>query len=68
MLSEARQSEMLELGAEKGLLQGHARRWVASTLRTSELPKGFQQSTFKSRVRDAGHRVCDQTVHNSQIG
>ena len=31
-------------------------------------PQRFQQSTFKSRVRDAGHRVCDQTVHNSLIG
>ena len=47
MLSEARQSEMLELGAEKGLLQGHARREVAHALKSLELPEGFLQSAFK---------------------
>ena len=64
MHSEAKQTETVEFGAEKGLLQGHARRWVAH----AKLPVGFLQSTFKSQVREGGRRVRDQHVHNSLTG
>ena len=37
--SDAKQTEMLEFGAEKGLLQGHARRWVSQALKSLKLPK-----------------------------
>ena len=68
MHSEAKQTEILESGAEKGLLQGHAKRWVAPALKSPELPKGFQQSTFQSQVKEGAHRICDQLVHNSLTG
>ena len=45
---------MSEFGAEKGLLQGHARRQVAHALKNPKLPKGFWQSTFKSQVGREG--------------
>ena len=35
-----------EFEAEKGLLQGQARRWMAHAPRHPKLPEGFQQSTF----------------------
>ena len=47
MHSEAKQTEMSEFGAEKGLLQGHARRWGGSGPKKPQAPEGFQQSTFK---------------------
>ena len=50
--SEAKQTETLEFGAEKGLLQGQARRWVAHVLKSPELSEGFRQSIFKSQVRE----------------
>ena len=66
MHSEAKQSETSEFGAERGLLQGHARRWVAHALKIPELPEGFlRQSIFKSQVSGVGLRVCDQLMHNS---
>ena len=65
--SEAKQTEMSEFGAEKGLLQGHARRQVAHALKTGN-SGGFQQSIFKSQVREGGCRVCDHLMHNSLIG
>ena len=68
MHSEAKQTEILEFGAEKGLLQGHARRRVAPALKSPELPKGFQQSTFQSQVEEGARGICDQLVHNSLIG
>ena len=37
MHSEAKQTEMSEFGAEKGLLQGHERRKVAHALKSLEL-------------------------------
>ena len=49
--SEAKQTEMWEFGAEKGLLQGYVRRQVACAPPNPELPKGFQQSIFKGKVR-----------------
>ena len=42
--SEAKQTKTLRLGAEKGLLQGPARRQVAHALKSLELPKRFRQS------------------------
>ena len=49
--SEAKQTETSEFGAEKGLFQGHAGRWVACATQTPKLIEGFQQSTFKGKVR-----------------
>ena len=45
--SEAQQTASLELGSEKGLLQGHARRWVAGALKDlhAELRERSQQGT-----------------------
>ena len=39
-------------GAEKGLLQSHARRQVPHALKSEKLPRGFRRSTFKSQVRE----------------
>ena len=33
-----------------------------------ETPEEFQQSMLKGQVREVGHRVCDQLMHNSLIG
>ena len=52
MHSEAKQTETSEFGAEKGLLQGHARRTGGLYPKNPELPKEFQQSIFKDNVRD----------------
>ena len=60
-------TEMSELVAEKGLLQGQARRWVACALKSLELPERFQQSIFKSQQREEGHKVHDQLVYRSLI-
>ena len=50
-----------EYGAEKGLLQGHARRrgggGVAHAPKNPKLPKGFQQSIFKGQVREGRGRL-----------
>ena len=54
MPGEAKQTEILEFGAEKDLLQGHARRWVAFASKNPEVPESFQQSVFKNKVRE-GH-------------
>ena len=45
---------MLEFGAEKGLVQGHAStvaQWVTHARKSPELPEGFQQGIFKGNVR-----------------
>ena len=52
--SEAKQTQMLELGAEKGLLQGHARRTGCSCSKkkkkkTLNSPKGFTKAFLKAR-------------------
>ena len=39
-------TKMSELEAERGSLQGHARRRVASALKDPQLPESFQQSSF----------------------
>ena len=44
--SESQQTEMFEFGAEKGLLQGHARRWVVCDPKPPEPLKGICQSIF----------------------
>ena len=38
---ETKQTEMSEFGAEKVLLQGHARRWVTHALKSPEILEGF---------------------------
>ena len=48
---EAKQSGISEFGAEKGVLQGQTRRWVACAQQKPKLPKGFQQSILKGQVR-----------------
>ena len=63
--SEAKHTETLEFGAEKGLLQGHARRRLAHAPQNPELSEGFQQSIFKGQVREGDGRVCDRFMHNS---
>ena len=52
---------MLELAAEKGLLQGHA-------LKSPMLPKVFLQGIFKSQVWEGDHKVGGQLVHSSLMG
>ena len=54
MQSEAKQTKMSEFGAEKGLLQGHARKQVTQAPKAPEVPKGFWQSIFKGQVREGG--------------
>ena len=57
-----------EFGAEKGLLQVYCKETGGSYPQNPELPKGIQQSMFKGQVREGGHRVRDQLLHNSLIG
>ena len=42
----------LELKAEKVLLQGYERRWVAYGFKNPELPKSFQQNALLGEVRE----------------
>ena len=44
--SEPQQTEVFEFGADKGLLQGHARRWVVCAPKPPEPLKGICQSIF----------------------
>ena len=37
-------TETSEFGAEKGLFQGYARRWVAHAQKTPNSPKGFSKA------------------------
>ena len=46
-----------QFGAEKGLLQGHARRWVTHALKNPKLPKNSQQSPFLERALEREGRV-----------
>ena len=68
MHSEAKHTKTSEFGAEKGLLQGHARRRVAHALKSPELPEGFWQSIFKSQVREGVLRLCDQLMRSFLSG
>ena len=45
---------MLEFGAEKGLLQGHARRQVAHAPETPNSPEGFSKAFLKARLVGMG--------------
>ena len=47
--SEPKQTEMSEFGAQKGLLQGPARKTGGSYSNYPELPAGFQKSILKAR-------------------
>ena len=49
MHSEARQTETSESGAEKGLLQSHARRRGISCPEKSQLARGFDKALLKAR-------------------
>ena len=51
---------MSEFGADQGLLQCHARRWLASALFKLQSPRGFQQSVLKGKMRE-GHGWLVQT-------
>ena len=59
--SEAKQTEMSEFGAEKGLLQGPCKenRWLM--LKRPELPNGFQGRSFYMQNWGGGRccRVCN---------
>lgn len=57
-----------QFGAKKCLLKVHASSQVAPALKSPELPEGFQQSVFKSQVRERGCRVLDQFMQSSLIG
>lgn len=39
-----------------------------SCSKNPKISEGFQQNLFKDKVREKGHRVCDQLLHNSLIG
>ena len=56
-----------KFGEQKGLSQGCARGRVSHALKSPECPRGFQQSTLKSQVRDRGARACDPLVYGSLI-
>ena len=55
MHNEVKHTQMSEFGTEKGLLQGHGRGGMSQTPKYPRLPKGFQQSIFKSQVREESH-------------
>ena len=44
--SEAKQTGRLEFGAEKGLLQHHAKRWVTKALKN---PEGLLKTLLKAK-------------------
>ena len=48
MHTEAKQTEMLEFGDEKVLLQGHARRQVACALQKAQTPRAKIVKNFLS--------------------
>ena len=52
--SEANNIKPLDSGTEQGLLQVHARRWVAHALRTPKLLKAFSKALFKQKVNGVG--------------
>ena len=61
---------MLEFEAEKVLLLSDARRQVAHAPKNFKVHKVFQQSIFKSQVKEGGCQVCvcDQFMQSSLIG
>ena len=49
MYTEAKQIKTLQFGAEKGLLQDHARGWVSHVPKTLKSSKGFRKACLKAR-------------------
>ena len=60
-------SESKQTKSEKGLLQDHARRWVALALKALGSLKGFHKALLKARQGRVGHRVCDQFMQFSNV-
>lgn len=59
--SDAKQTEMMGFSAEKGLLQGHARRWVAQALKSLKLPEAkhfYRQGVGKGVVIGSVMGLC----------
>ena len=52
--SESKQPKHQSLEQRKGLLQGHARRWVGRAPKTSNSPKGFSKALLKANWREGG--------------
>lgn len=50
--NETKQTEMSKLGADKGLLQDHARKQMVCAPLNPEFLWGFQQTIFKCKVRE----------------
>ena len=63
MQSEVKFTKLLEFGADKGLLQGHARRQVGQALKGLSSPR-----VSVKPGEEGGCRVSDQFVHKSLIG
>ena len=59
MHSEAKQTETLEFGAEKGLLQGPSKENEWLVLKNNKLPDGFERRVFIGKIWGEGSRVCD---------
>ena len=51
-------NKTLEFGTEKGLLQGHARRWVAHVLRAPKLLKAFSKALLKAKWGERSMVSC----------
>ena len=47
--SDAKQTEMMGFGAEKGLLQDHANTWVAHALRSPKFLKALIKTLFRAK-------------------
>ena len=69
--NEAKQTETLEFRAEKGLLQGQAKRWVRSSPKEPPAPLKCSGKAFlKARCGQGSHSIlpgCDQIVHSSLV-
>ena len=59
MQSEAKQTESLEFGAEKGLVQDKQGERMACAKKTPELPEGFQGEVFIGKIWGESCSVCD---------
>lgn len=57
--SETKQTKILEFGAEKGFLQGLARRTSGCCSKTPNSPHGFQGRVLKSKIWGEFCRMCD---------
>ena len=53
--SKAKQTKTLKLGAKKGLLQGHPKRWVVPAPKKPNSQKGFSKAILKAS--EAGVRL-----------